>query len=94
MRADAVITTGPAAFAASQQALGAMLFMKQLSYAKPVNAFGDPAGCLVGGFTQKTLKDLYFRQMRCAQKLVLRTKPMSCYLPLEVIISSNVPISS
>jgi hypothetical protein len=64
--ADAVLTTGPIAFAATQQAIGALEFLPLMATLKPVNSLGDPAGCLNGTFTTITLKELYLRQMRCS----------------------------
>ena len=64
--ADAVLVTAPTAFVTTQQAIGALQFMPTLASMKPGDAFGDPAGCLKGGFTTSTLKDLVMRQIRCA----------------------------
>lgn len=53
------------AFTAAQRALGALLFMDEL---EALTAGGgtirDPAGCLDGGYTITSLKDLYLREMR------------------------------
>lgn len=56
----------PTAFAATQEALGALEFLPKMATMVPVNSLGDPAGCLKGGFTKMTLKDLYLRHMRYA----------------------------
>lgn len=64
--ADAVLTTGPIAFAATQHALGALEFLPRMDMLKPINALGGPSGCLNGTYVTMTLKDLYLRQLRCA----------------------------
>ena len=60
---------GPTAFAATQQALGALEFLPKMATMQPVNALGDKAGCLKGGFLKASLKDLYLRHMRCACRI-------------------------
>lgn len=64
LRAASVTALGPTAFAATQEAIGALAFMPKMAELKPVNALGDPAGCLTGTFTKATLKALYLRHMR------------------------------
>eukprot|EP00892_Ulva_mutabilis_P000071 jgi/Ulvmu1/10064/UM006_0011.1 len=61
---NAVLVTGPTAFTATQQAIGALQFMPLLADMKPGDAFGDPAGCLNGGFSAVSLKELLLRQIR------------------------------
>eukprot|EP00892_Ulva_mutabilis_P000076 jgi/Ulvmu1/10069/UM006_0016.1 len=61
---NAVLVTAPTAFVTVQQAIGALQFMPQLAGMMPGDAFGDPAGCLNGSFTTRTLEDLVFRQLR------------------------------
>lgn len=64
--ADAVIVTATEAFTATQQALGALAFFPLMNATKVGAVFPDPAGCIKGGMATVTIKDLYFRQMRCA----------------------------
>jgi hypothetical protein len=68
-----VLATGPTSFSATQQALGALAFLPQMEKMKPVNALGDPAGCLKGTFTTMTLKQLYLRQMRYITEAISQT---------------------
>ena len=63
-----MLTTGPIAFAATQQAVGALEFLPRMADMMPVDALGDPNGCLNGTYTTMTLEALYMRQMRCAHR--------------------------
>lgn len=56
------------AFTATQQALGALAFLPKMADMMPVDALGDPSGCLNGSYTSMTLETLYMRQMRCAPR--------------------------
>eukprot|EP00892_Ulva_mutabilis_P000075 jgi/Ulvmu1/10068/UM006_0015.1 len=61
---NAVLVTAPTAFVTIQQAIGALQFMPLLAKMTPGDAFGDPAGCLRGGYTAINLKELLLRQIR------------------------------
>ena len=69
-----MLTTGPIAFAAAQQALGAREFLPRMAEMMPLDALGDPSGCLNGTYTTMTLEALYMRQMRCPPNPLLRCK--------------------
>lgn len=65
MCADAVVVPGVTGFVIAQHAIAALQFMPLLSSMKPGKGMGDPAGCVKGGFTNKSLKTLLLRQIRC-----------------------------
>lgn len=67
VRADAVLVTGPSAFAVAQVAIGALQFMPQLQNMTPKATLPDPAGCVTGQFTTQNMSDLLMRQLRCAR---------------------------
>lgn len=87
--ADAVIITATEAFSAAQQALAALAYMDTLNSTKVQLAFPDSAGCMKGGFTQMTLKDLYFRHMKCAPSEVAKDRT-----PVAVRISFRWALAS
>lgn len=63
--ADAVYVTAASGFVAAQHSIGALQYMSQLGKMKPRKVFGDPAGCVKGGYANKSLKVLLLRQIRC-----------------------------
>ena len=60
------------AWTATQRAIGALQFIADMAQATPSGGpIRDPAGCVAGSSSRKTLKELYLREMRyTAESLV------------------------
>eukprot|EP00892_Ulva_mutabilis_P000074 jgi/Ulvmu1/10067/UM006_0014.1 len=61
---NAVLATAPTRFVTTQVAIGALQFMPAIAAMMPGDAFGDPAGCLSGGYAEMSHQELLLRQMR------------------------------
>ena len=66
MHADAVVATGPTAYAVAQLAIGALQFGNVLTGTPEASMAGDPASCLPAEFRQRTITSHVRRQLRCA----------------------------
>lgn len=75
--AASVTVTGTSAFVAVQRAIGAMHFMDEMSNFTPAGGPVRHDGCMQGGYMTTTLKDLYLREMRCANCSELVHIPVS-----------------
>jgi hypothetical protein len=64
---DAVIATGPAAFALTSQAITSLRFLDALHDKHTLDAFGDPGNCINEEMAKHDLKQLVVRHFRCAQ---------------------------
>lgn len=62
---DAVIATGPAAFALTQQALSMTHFLEALHGRHAARARADPDHCITDTLRQHDLKQLTLRHLRC-----------------------------